>query len=139
MKLFFKSWKELYFETSSYHPITKSSYVAKLLERIWKNEISHYMNCNGMDDPFQEVFRKRKPTARYNTDLFNIIQLAWASSQIPVVLSVELEIAFDSVWFDGIMWKMYSLKDSRHQSTKPKQKISAKHRTNLQSTPLSAG
>ena len=85
-----KSGKESYLKTSSYRPITKSSYVGKLLERILKNRIMHYLYSNDLDDVRQEGFRKRKSTARYITDLMSSIQLAWASSQNPVAVTVDL-------------------------------------------------
>ena len=69
----------------------------------------HYLYSNDLDDVRQEGFRKRKSTARYITDLINNIQLAWASSQNPVAVTVDLEKAFDSVWVDGLLWKLYSL------------------------------
>ena len=71
-----KSGKDSYLKTSSYRPITKSSYVGKLLERILKKRIMHYLHSNDLDDVRQEGFRKRKSTARYITDLINNIQLA---------------------------------------------------------------
>ena len=69
----------------------------------------HYLHSNDLDDVRQEGFRKRKSTARYITDLINNIQLAWASNQNPVAVTVDLEKAFDSVWVDGLLWKLYSL------------------------------
>ena len=71
-----KSGRDTYLENSSYRPITKSFYVRKLLERISKNRIIHYLYANDMDDVRQEGFQKQKSTARYVTDLLNIIQLA---------------------------------------------------------------
>ena len=82
-----KSGKDSYLKTSSYRPITKSSYVGKLLERMLKNRIMHYLHSNDLDDVRQEGFRKRKSTARYITDLINNIQLAWASNENPVAVS----------------------------------------------------
>ena len=99
-----KSGKDSYLKTSSYRPITKSSYVGKLLERILKNAIIKHLNSNNLDDPRQEGFRKRKSTARYITDLLHSIQLAWSAKQAPVAVTVDLEKAFNSVWVDGLLW-----------------------------------
>ena len=87
----------------------KTTATTRKITPVNSRNIMHYLHSNDLDDVRQEGFRERKSTARYITDLINNIQLAWASNQNPVAVTVDLEKAFDSVWVDGLLWKLYSL------------------------------
>ena len=54
-----KAVKECHLYTSCYRPITKSSYVGKLLEKVIKNIILEIPNENSLEDQRQEGFGKQ--------------------------------------------------------------------------------
>ena len=92
-----KSGKDSYLTSSSFRPITKSSYIGKLMERILKNRITNFLRENNLEDSCQEGFMKNRSTGRYITDLVANIEECWANKSVPVALMVDLEKAFDSV------------------------------------------
>ena len=72
-----KSGKDSYLTNSSFRPMTKSSYIGKLMERILKNRIVNYLRENNLEDSSQEGFMKNRSTERNITDLVANIEDCW--------------------------------------------------------------
>ena len=104
-----KPGKTNYADVGSYRPITISSYVGKLFERILKNRLHKFLEENDILENSQHGFRSGFSTATYMTQLISSIQNDSKSHLYTAGLFVDMQKAFDSVWIDGLLYKLYSL------------------------------
>ena len=101
-----KPHKEDYNIANSYRPITLTSYVRKLFERIIERRLRNDLEAKGLIDDSQEGFRKRRGTGRCIYKLLDNIQNIIEQGKVVVALFIDLEKAFDSIWIDGLMYKL---------------------------------
>ena len=101
-----KSNKERYDECSSYRPLSISSHIGKTLERILATRIKSYLDVNGLLGDEQEGFRSKKNTTRSLYRLNLMLENAKRSRLPTALLNIDLEKALDSVWVDGLLFKL---------------------------------
>ena len=101
-----KPHKEDYNNANSYRPITLTSYVGKLFERIIERRLRNDLQAKGLIDDCQEGFRKRRGTGRCIYKLLDNIQNIIVQGNFAAALFIDLEKAFDSIWIDGLMYKL---------------------------------
>ena len=101
-----KPGKSNYSSPSSYRPITISSYVGKLFERLLESRIRAFAEHEGILDNEQEGFRKQKSTVRLLYRLLLQCKNLKLKKQLGTLISLDLEKAFDSVWINGLLWKL---------------------------------
>ena len=98
---------------SSYRPISLLSCLGKLLEKIIKQRLMAEVDRRNILPEHQAGFRSRKST------IYNIIRLErYAHSQIhqttrkrhAAVIFFDIKAAFDSVWHDGLIYKLNELR-----------------------------
>ena len=102
-----KEGKSSYSKAGAYRPISISSYVGKLLERILAQRLEIYLNKVGIIDVNQEGFSKGKNTIRYLNRLTVGIKGDIMKKLTVLCLFIDFEKAFDSVWKKGLVVKLW--------------------------------
>ena len=101
-----KPGKDTYSKPGSYRPISITSYVGKLLERILGNRIESFLSVKKLQDPYQEGFSKGKNSIRYLNRLNLSIHADKIQKLTSLCLFIDFEKAFDSVWIKGLIYKL---------------------------------
>lgn len=104
-----KEGKETYDLPGSYRPISITSYIGKFYEKILVNRILKHLNIEDLHDEDQEGFFKKRNTIRYLNRLHLNIQEDIMCNQTSIGLFIDLEKAFDSVWQQGLIVKLYKM------------------------------
>ena len=104
-----KSGKDSYSNPGSYRPISITSYIGKLIEKIIAKRIQSYLNLMGLHDPDQEGFMEGKNTIRYLNRLVSGIKSDIQKKLTSICLFIDFEKAFDSVWKQGLIVKLHHL------------------------------
>ena len=98
--------KERYDECSSYRPHSISSHIGKTLERILATRIKSKLIVNGLLGDEQDGFRSKRNTIPSVYRLHLMLEKAKRSRLLTALLNIDLEKAFDSVWVDGLLFKL---------------------------------
>ena len=101
-----KAGKSSYANPGSYRPISITSYVGKLFEKIMAERLQNHYDIVELPDPDQEGFSKSKNTGRYLNRLHLSIKSDMIAGKTSICLFVDLEKAFDSVWQEGLIVKL---------------------------------
>ena len=101
-----KPGKSNYSSPSSYRPITICSYVGKLFERLLESRIRALTEHEGILDKEQEGFRNQKSTVRLLYRLLLQCKNSKLKKQLGTIISLDLEKDFDSLWINGLLWKL---------------------------------
>ena len=104
-----KSGKKSYSAPGSYRPISISSYIGKLLEKILSARVTVFLEAQGIYDPNQEGFTSLRNTIRYLNRLHLEIKSDLIQNNTVIGLFIDFEKAFDSVWKKGLICKMANL------------------------------
>ena len=104
-----KDGKDTYSKPGSYRPISITSYIGKLLEKILAARIVSFLIRNNFHDPKQEGFTKGRNTVRYLNRLNLGIKTDLLDNKTVIALFVDMEKAFDSVWKRGLIVKLAKL------------------------------
>ncbi|CAF3317383.1 unnamed protein product [Rotaria socialis] len=97
-------------QPSSYRPISLLSCVGKILEKIIKQRMTKELNERKILPIHQAGFREHKST------MYNIYRLERFAHehldkrQHAAVIFFDVKAAFDTVWFDGLIYKLYDLR-----------------------------
>ena len=102
-----KEGKASYSKPGSYRPISISSDIGKLLERILARRLEVYLLKIGIIDENQEGFSKGRNTIRYLHRLTAGIKGDISKKLTVLCLFVDFEKAFDSVWKQGLIVKLW--------------------------------
>ena len=105
-----KSGKDSYAVPGAYRPISISSYIGKLLEKILAARIILFLEEQGIYDANQEGFTTNRNTIRYLNRLHLEIKADLLENKAVIGLFIDFEKAFDSVWKKGLLHKMFNLK-----------------------------
>ena len=101
-----KQGKDRYDLASSYRPITLSSYVGKLLEKIIEARLRLFCTNKGLIPSSQHGFRQGLSTATYICKLLQTVQHNVKSGLKVAALVLDLQKAFDTVWTEGLLAKL---------------------------------
>ena len=101
-----KDGKDNYMNPSAYRPISISSYVGKLLEKILERRIKLHCELEGLLDEEQEGFRPQRNTARYLYKLVATLDECKRKKLTTFLLCIDFSKAFDSVWVKGLIFKL---------------------------------
>ena len=101
-----KAGKSSYSNPGAYRPISITSYLGKLYEKIMAERLQLHYNIIELYDPDQEGFSKGKNTGRYLNRLHLSIKGDMIQGKMSICLFVDLEKAFDSVWQEGLIVKL---------------------------------
>ena len=103
-----KAGKKTYSKAGSYRPISITSYVGKLFEKIMVNRLERFLTYSKISDGSQEGFTKGKNTIRYLNQLNMGIKSKLEKKYTVLCLFIDMEKAFDSVWKKGLIFKLYN-------------------------------
>ena len=92
-----------------YRPITLLSCIGKLFERMLKLRLTHFLESTHTFTYRQAGFRRGRSTSDVLSLLKHKISLALASSLFCIVVCIDLDSAYDRVWQDGVLYKLYQL------------------------------
>ena len=101
-----KEGKDTYSKPGSYRPISITSYIGKLFEKIIANRLYGHYKDKGLDDPDQEGFTPCRNTGRYLNRLHLSVKSDQEQGKTSIGLFVYFEKAFDSAWKEGLIVKL---------------------------------
>ena len=99
--------KKTYTDPSSYRPITLSSIIGKVFEKIIAWRLEDAFRSSGNIHKSQEGFLKGRNTTRYLYRLKLAINTARKLNKPGIALMIDFEKAFDSVWIKGLLYKLH--------------------------------
>ena len=102
-----KQGKTDYTTPSAYRPITISSYIGKIVERLLDAWLRSYFKKFNLLDEEQEGLQSHKSTVRSLCRLKMECQEVRMSRKSIALISIDFEKAFDSVWINGLLQKLY--------------------------------
>lgn len=91
---------------SSYRPISLLSCLSKVYERLLYNKLILHTEDNNIIPPFQFGFRHSHSTVHAVTKLLTDISFNLNNKNITTACLIDIEKAFDTVWINGLIWKM---------------------------------
>ena len=92
---------------SHYRPISLLSCVGKLLEKILASRLSHHLEQHHRLSSAQTGFRRHQSTETQLTALVESIHNTWRHKQEVLFVSLDVRKAFDTVWREGLLYKLY--------------------------------
>ena len=100
-----KEGKDSYAAPGAYRPISLTSYIGQILEKILADRLNLYLLKIGLVDPSQEGFCKGRNTVRYLNKLTSSIKGDQSRKLCILCLFIDFEKAFDSTWKKGLITK----------------------------------
>ena len=104
-----KNGKDTYAKPGAYRPISISSYIGKLIEKILTERIRRFLISQHLYDPNQEGFMPGRNTIRYLNRLINGVKADIQKKLTVLCLFIDFEKAFDSVWKAGLIVKLHNI------------------------------
>ena len=104
-----KPGKKAYEHCSSYRPLSISSHVGKLFERMISARLKLYFVTHNILDEEQEGFRTHRSTTRSLYRMHLLLEEAKSSKKPTALLNIDLEKAFDSIRVQGLLFKLESV------------------------------
>ena len=101
-----KSRKANYHQPSSYRPISLTSCLGKCMEKIIATRLYGFVEHNDILDKEQEGFRRFRGTSQALLRLTQDIKNGFNTKKTTLAAMVDMEKAYDSVWRDGLMYKL---------------------------------
>ena len=97
-----------YSNPSAYRPISISSHIGKVFERILNRRVMRYKLSEKLIDIEQEGFLPKKNTVRSLFRLKLECDFLKKSKLCAALINLDLEKAFDSVWQKGLLLKLWT-------------------------------
>jgi exonuclease III len=94
---------------TSYRPISLLSTLGKLFERTITARLQSYLEDDQFFNKLQRAYLHKKEAAEHCYRLTETIGLAQQKGWTCTALSLDVEKAFDSVWHDGIRYKLMQI------------------------------
>lgn len=91
---------------TSYRPISLLSSVSKILEKVIKKRLVDFTESNNVLSPLQYGFRREHNTIHPLCRIKKIVKANFSSSKSTGMVLLDIKAAFDSVWHEGLVYKM---------------------------------
>ena len=96
-------------QTTSYRPISLFSAIMNLSERVIKRRLQKHLEDNGSFSKYQSGFRKSKSTNDRLLHISQTIMESFNQGEHVIVAFLDVKKAFDNVWHNGLVYKIYQL------------------------------
>ena len=93
-------------DAKSYRPISLTTNLGKIMERLVTKRLSWYLEKNDLINPYQNGFRKNKNTQEQLFRLQNSIRNALNNKSAVITIFLDIEKAYDMIWKDGLLFKL---------------------------------
>ena len=93
---------------NSYRPITLTSTLGKLLEKIIATRLTHFATQNNIIKTYQTGFRKHRNAEENTTHLIQTTIQAFNQNKCKILISLDLKQAFDRTWHSGLLHTIHS-------------------------------
>lgn len=107
VKFLMKPGKDSYYQASSYRPISLTSVLGKCLERVIHARLYAFAEHHELLDKEQDGFRQYRGTTQSLLRLTQDILNGFNESKATLATFIDMEKAFDSVWRDGLLVKLF--------------------------------
>ncbi|MEW8546772.1 MAG: reverse transcriptase family protein, partial [Candidatus Thiodiazotropha sp.] len=107
VKFLKKNGKSDYHQPSAYRPISLTSCLGKCMEKIITTRLYGYSEHHNLLDKEQEGFRRFRSTTQALLRITQDIMNGFNEKETTVAVMVDLEKAYDSVWRDGLLFKLH--------------------------------
>lgn len=95
---------------NNYRPISLTNTIVKLIERLVKNRLVHFLESNNLISNYQSGFRENR-SALDNVFYFKQkCMMAFDQKEYMGGIVFDVEKAFDKVWHEGLFYKIHLLK-----------------------------
>ena len=98
----------------NYRPNSLTSNVGKTVEPLVNHRLNHYLEINNLISFCQSGFRKNHSTLDHLVRLQTEINIALKKLQKVLVIFVDFEKAYDMVWRQELLFKMYNPRIKGH-------------------------
>ena len=96
-------------DVGSYRPISLTSCVCKLFERMVNARLMWFLEKNNLLSPFQSGFRKQKSTMDAFSQLTSHVEKAFKKGKHTMAVFFDLEKAYDTVWRSEILHSLHEM------------------------------
>lgn len=94
---------------SSYRPISLLNSLDKVLEKIILKRLNNFVDSNNLLNNFQYGFRDQHSTVHQIRRVINMIRTNKEKRYSTGVLFLDIEKAFDSIWHNGLIYKLHGM------------------------------
>jgi len=96
-------------DTNSYRPISITTTISKLIEKMIVNRLQWFLEKNSLLNPNQSGFRKTFSTSDPIIKIKYEAEFAVETGNHTIAIMIDFTKAFDLLWIDGLLAKMMNL------------------------------
>lgn len=97
-------------DAHSYRPISLLNAIGKILEKIVQKRLIDFIEEKNLLPAYQFGFRKGHSTVHQTLRIKNFIQSNKRHKKSTGMILLDVEKAFDSIWHDGLIYKLIKMK-----------------------------
>jgi len=94
---------------NEFRPISLLLCVGKLFEKIISERLRFFMERSGIFNNSQFGFRTNRSTTEQLTRIVQFIHNGWEQGMDTIFVSFDVKKAFDSMWHDGLLFKLHQI------------------------------
>ena len=102
------------YSLSSYRPIALTSCLSKVLERMVNERLTYYLESKNKNNKYQSGFRRCCSTYDALSRLETNIRETFLRNEYLIVISLDIEKAYDMVWHFGLLSKIRDMEVRGH-------------------------